>query len=109
MFEFFKIKRYPEWIPKYIVRDGKRLGPFLYSTAWTKAEDIATNIFGKDGDEKWRAKLKKQAFNTLYVPPTNPVHLARTVISYQEKEITKWRDKAIAAQKEMSALKRSKK
>lgn len=102
------MRYHPVWEPRYVVRDGKRVGPFLFSTAWTKTEDIAATIFGKDGNKKWQDRLKKQAFNKQYTPPANPVHLASAVISYQEKEIAKWRDQAIAAKKEISALKRNK-
>lgn len=44
----FKWLRYhPKWEAKYAYRDGKRLGPFLFSTKWTNLDDLAVILFGE--------------------------------------------------------------
>jgi hypothetical protein len=106
--------RFVRWLPikfqpahdfQYVYRDGKRLGPFVYSTAWTRVEDLEKNIFG-DHTEYEREVLKKAAYNKGYIPPKNPVHLAREVMTYYRHEAARWKEEAITAKKDLAALKR---
>jgi hypothetical protein len=109
-------KRLIRWLPikfqpahdfQYVYRNGKRLGPFVYSTAWTHVENLEKQIFD-DYAENEREVLKKSAYNKRYVPPENPVHLAREVRLYYKHEASRWKEEAIAAKKELSDLKREK-
>ena len=99
---------HPEWRPKYVVEDGKRRGPFMYSTKWTLVEEQAKLIFGDDLGDSWRAELKKSAFNTAYDPPENHIHLARAVISMLNLKNKEMQVQLIEARKEISKLKRNK-
>jgi hypothetical protein len=109
LLEKIKVFRYhPEWEPKYLVRDGKRFGPFLYSTAWTLIEKQAEIIFGEDKGESWRKILKQKAYNKSYLPPDNHIHLAIAVISFLSKENRELKEQLIEAKKEISTLKRNK-
>ena len=99
---------HPEWQPKYVVEDGERRGPFLYSTKWTLIEEQARIIFGEDLGDSWRAKLKKAAFNPSYEPPVNHIHLARDIISMLDSKNTELHEQLIEARKEISKLKRNK-
>lgn len=101
------IKYHPKWQPKYVVRDGIRLGPFLYSTKWTDIDNFGDMVFG-DSQEEWRKILKKAASNSSYDVPDNPVFLARAVYNHLMEENKRWRDEAINAKKEISKLKREK-
>lgn len=93
--------------PKYIFRNGKHFGPFIYSTEWAKVENFYEQLFYTK-KEKYEQQLKKAAFNKGYVVPTNPIHLARDTIKYQEQEIIRWKKEAIEAKKQLSVLKRTK-
>lgn len=99
------VKFHPEWTPKWVVRDGKRLGPFMYSTQWTRVEDQEAAMFGKNADA-WREKLRAEAYNKAYDPPQNHIHLAREVIQHLEREAEKYKAQAIDARKEVSRLRR---
>mgnify|MGYP007100131116 CR=1 FL=1 len=102
-----KVFRYhPEWEPKYAVRDGKRIGPFLYSTAWTLLEKQAEIIFGEDKGESWRKILKEKAYNKSYIPPDNHIHLAMAVISFLSKENTELKEQLIASKKRDFSIKK---
>ena len=102
-----RLRYHPEWQPEYMVRDGKRVGPFLWSTEWTRVDKVEGQIFGV-GAQAFREKLKSAATNKAYQPPENPVHLARDVIRHLDGEANRWRSEAIEARKELSALRRAK-
>jgi hypothetical protein len=106
-FRWLPIKFQPAHDFQYVYKDGKRLGPFVYSTAWTHVENLEKQIFG-DYAEYERDVLKKAAYNKGYVPPENPVHLAREITVYYKHEASRWKEEAIAAKKELAALRREK-
>jgi hypothetical protein len=99
---------HPEWQPKYVVEDGERRGPFMYSTKWTIVEEQARLLFGDDLGDSWRAVLKKAAFNTSYSPPDNHIHLARSVIAMLSLKNEEMQKQLIESRKEISKLKRNK-
>ena len=99
---------HPERQPKYVVEDGKRRGPFMYSTKWTLVEEQAKLLFGDDLGDAWRDRLKKEAFNKQYDPPDNHIHLARAVISMLNLKSAELQKQLIDSRKELSKLKRNK-
>jgi hypothetical protein len=97
---------HPEWQPKYVIEDGERRGPFMYSTKWTLVEEQAQLLFGDDQGDSWKKVLEKEAYNPAYRAPDNHIHLATHVITYlndKNKELLK---KLIEVNKELSKLKR---
>lgn len=99
---------HPEWQPKYVVENGERRGPFMYSTKWTLVEEQAKLLFGEDLGDSWRVVLKKSAFNPKYEPPENHIHLASSVISMLSLKNKEMQKQLIEARKEISQLKRNK-
>lgn len=93
-----------EWQPKYIFKDGKRIGPFLYSNKWMKIEEQSKLLF--DDEQFWKDYLKNKAYNNFYDPPNNHIHLARHVISSLYIENKEQKEKIITLNKELSKLKR---
>ena len=99
---------HPEWQPKYVVENGERRGPFMYSTSWTQVEDQAKILFGDDLGSSWKTELHKAAFNKSYDPPDNHIHLARDVIYMLNSRNKELQQQLIEARKEISKLKRNK-
>lgn len=103
-----KFLYHPEWEPQYIIENGTRKGPFIFSTKWTLVKEQAKILFGDDEGDSWRKELKEAAFNPKFEPPENHIHLARLVISHLSAKNNKLKAELIAARKEVSRLKRNK-
>lgn len=54
-----------------------------------------------------RKMIKEGAYNKAYDPPVPLIWLARDLVWYLRQDRDEWREKAIAARKELSAAKRA--
>lgn len=102
-----KTKYHPKWKPNYVYKDGKQLGPFLYSTKWTKL-DFLEELFFNNDKEFWVKKLKEKAYNKTYEPPEEPMLLAKAIKDFLVNENKELQKKVIELSKEISKLKREK-
>jgi len=96
------LKYHPAWEPSWVVRKGVRLGLFMFSTQWTKVEEQAELIFGRDHGDKWKETLKAKSHNSAYIPPKSPIHLARHVIGHLVQVINA-KDEALASKNKQLA------